>query len=307
MSDVAGLHVTLTTTAGFVPHVAAAVASLREHNSAVPVSVFVDEPTEQLSELAEVLSFRIQVVPVNPRETAGINPADVEMVRSRLVKIHSMATATAPAHLYLDSDTLLRGDIGGISDDVGVRLDGDADVFMLLRRPVPPPLWKSRHQYFTDPDIDRAGAVALMNDTFGMTLPPSIIDDLVCWNSGVIFGSAAGMRRMGERWLELYRKTLRTVATGQLIPRDQLSMWLALWEMRQELRVAELPVTWNFMAGHLLDLPVGTEEVSAGRLTPAVVLHFAQNKSDPWARRLVDEVLVKSGIAEILAGTSSGS
>lgn len=307
MSDGTGLHVTLTTTAGFVPNVAASVASLREYNTSIPVVVFVDEATELLRELADLLNFRIQVVPIDPSALEGVKAADAEMVRSRLVKIFSMATATSDAHLYLDSDTLLRGDIAEMYTEIGVRLQRDAEFFMLLRRPTPLRLWEYRHQYFTDPNIDNAGAGALLNRTFGMTLPESIIEDLVCWNSGVILGSASAMRRMGTRWLELYRTMLRTVAAGELTPRDQLTMWMTLWELRQDVRVLEMPARWNFMAGHLLGLPEGTLDVPDSRLAPAMVLHFAQNKSDPWACRLVEEALTRSGAAAVLAGAGVGS
>lgn len=301
MTDRSSFHVTLTTTGNFLPYVAASVASLREHNSSTAVTVYVDESNDVLDRLAELLNFTVAPVAIDPRHLVDVPASDAELTRSRLVKIYSMATATADAHLYLDSDTLLRGDIGGMYDEVGVRLGKDADIFMLLRRPVALKLWTHRHYYFTDPDIDRAGAVEIMNRTFDMSLSESIIDDLVCWNSGVILGTRDALRRMASRWLELYRKMLHAAADGQLIPRDQLSMWLALWELRESVRVAELPVKWNFLAGHLLDLPIGTEEVPESSLEPAVVLHFAQNKADPWARRKVDDVLARSGAAEVLS------
>jgi hypothetical protein len=64
-------------------------------------------------------------------------------------------------------------------------------------------------------------------------------------------------------------------------------------------------VKWNFLAGHLLDLPIGTEDVPDSSFDPAVVLHFAQNKADPWARRKVDDVLARSGAANVLSGQRS--
>jgi lipopolysaccharide biosynthesis glycosyltransferase len=304
MGDRSGFHVTFATTSGFLPYVSASVASLREHNSAAAVTVYVDEPNETLDNVADLLAFEVQPVSIDPRDLVDVPASDVELTKSRLVKIHSMATAAADRHLYLDSDTLLCGDIGGICDEIGVRLGKEADIYMLLRRPVALTLWTHRQYYFTDHDIDRAGAVDIMNDTFDMSLPESIIDDLVCWNSGVILGTAEALRRMATRWHELYRKMLHAAADGQLIPRDQLSMWLALWELRESVRVEELPVKWNYLAGHLLELPIGTEHVPAKSLEPAMVLHFAQNKADPWARRRVDAVLARSGAAEVLSVTS---
>jgi hypothetical protein len=301
MPDRSRFHVTLTTTSGFLRYVAASVASLREHNPSVAVTVFADEGGEELDELSRVLNFQVQHVAVDPDVVALAREPEQESVRSRLVKIHSMATATVDAHLYLDSDTILRGDIGGMYDELGVRLGRDADLFMLLRRPVPPTLWAHRHLYFTEPDIGRSDALALLNSTFDIDLPERVLDDMVCWNSGVILGSAAAMRRLGTRWLELYRVMLRAARGGRLIMRDQLSMWLAIWEFGEQLRIAEMPPRWNFMAGHLLDIPEGTRHVDEARLAAATVLHLAQNKSDPWAKERVDDVLLRSGTAAVLA------
>ncbi|TDC01025.1 hypothetical protein E1091_03675 [Micromonospora fluostatini] len=299
----AAFRVTLTATAGFLPYVAAAIASLREHNRSVPVTVFADEPSPVLTRLADLLDVDVEVVPVGPDDLAGARPADAESIRSRIVKITSMARARTAQHLYLDSDTIVRADIGLMATELGPGVD----LYSLLNRPVAPTLWGDRRLYFTDPDIDRAGVLELVHRTFGVRLPAAALDEMHCWNSGILLGSAPALRRIADRWLRHYRAMLPMAAAGVMIPRDQLGFWLTMWELRHDLRVEEMPVRWNFMAGHLVPVPVGTGHLDERAYRDAAILHLAQNKSDPWARHLVSGALERSGAAEVLtqAGISA--
>ncbi|MFV2103600.1 hypothetical protein [Micromonospora sp. LOL_024] len=294
-------RVTLTTTTTFVPYVAASVATLREHNRTVPVAVFVDEPSPLLDRLARKLDFDVHVVTVDPAEWSAVPARQTESVRSRIVKISSMFDAPTAQHLYLDSDTLVRTDIALMSKELGDRLGTEDDLFSLLNRPVAPTLWGDRRLYFTDPDISRTAVVELVHETFGVALPDSALDDMKCWNSGILLGSAPAMHELATRWLRHYRAMLPMAATGRIIPRDQLGFWLALWEMRETLRVREMPVRWNFMVGHLVPVPVGTESVDESAYAEAAILHLAQNKDDPWALRLVSNALQRTGTDRLIA------
>jgi hypothetical protein len=161
-----------------------------------------------------------------------------------------------------------------------------------LRRPTAPTLWGDRHLYFKDPSIDRAAAVQLINDVFGTTLTEASLDELICWNSGIIYGRTEPLRVVGRRWLELYRRAFDPRWNDVLIARDQLPFWLTLWELKDRIRVGELPHRWNFMAGQLLGLPKGLTELPADeRLDHAAVVHLAGWKTEKWAVDRVEALL----------------
>jgi hypothetical protein len=293
-------------TAGFLPYLAASVASLREHNSTVPVTVSVDEVFPGLNRISESLAVDVRRVDVDTTGLYAASPAELESTRSRIVKIRSLIDTEYDVHYYVDSDTVALGDIADIMRELGDRVGTEADLFMLLNRPVAPTFWGDRHLYLIDPDVTRAQAAEVVGTAYGLSLPERFIDELVCWNSGVILGTAPALRMLGERWLTLYRRMLAAPNRAHIIPRDQLGFWLALWELRDRLRVAELPRRWNFMAGHLLGIEPGTEEVDETGWQDARVLHLAQNKDDPWARRLVADALGRIGL-EALAPSGANT
>lgn len=294
----------LASTPSFIPFALAAVASLRRHNVDVPVTVYVDRPTGDLHRLAPVLNVAVDHVDTSADGFWSHSPADREWRSSRLVKIQSFLRAERDPYLYLDADTILLGDIGEIEADLADRLGSTADLFMLLNRPVAPTLWEHRHLYFRDPDIDRETAARLVNETYDLRLPVCFLDEATCWNSGVVYGTASVLRPLATRWLALYRRMLAASTRSRLIPRDQLSLWIAVWELRSTLRVVELPRRWNFMAGHLLGLPPGTADVDPAGLDGVRVLHLAQNKFDPWAMRHVAGALDGLGVAAPLPTTA---
>lgn len=286
----------LATTSSFVPFVVAAVASLRRHNVDVPVTVYVDQPDPELLRVAPILDMTVDAGPASTQEAYDRDGSEREWTASRLVKIQSLLRMEHEPYLYLDADTIVVGDIAEIQDELADRLGAETDLFMLLRRPTAPTLWGHRHLYFLDLDLDRETAARLISEAFGLVVPASFLDEETCWNSGVIYGSARAMRVVATRWLELYRRMLRAPAGRRLIPRDQLSLWIALWELRGTIRVDELPPRWNFMAGHLLGVDPGSADIDPGAIGDARVLHLAQNKFDPWALRRVREALEGLGV-----------
>lgn len=297
MSPTSHFGVGFVATPDFVPFAAAAVSSLRRYNATVPVTVAVDQPSADLDRVASRLAMSVERIPTSVDDLWAASPAERQSASSRIVKIEALVRTSNDPHLYLDSDIVLLGDVGEIEPELAPLLGSDADLFMLLNRPVAPTFWGDRHNYLRDPNVDRDAATRLINETYQLTLPSTAIDELVCWNSGVIYGSADALHILADRWLTLYRRMLVAPTRDQVIPRDQLSFWLTLWELRHTLRVKELPRRWNFMAGHFLGLDVGTPDVEANRLDGVRVLHLAQNKFDPWALREVESALAGLGFA----------
>lgn len=283
----------MTVTADFTPYLIAAAASLRRHNTEVPVRVLADpQAADLLREAAGPLA--IDVVPTGSaggRSGVAEDPRE-QLIQSRLAKITGLVESPFDPTLYLDADTILQDDIGKIVSELAPALDSGHDLMLLLRRPTAPTLWGDRLLYFKDPSIQRPAAVRLLNDVFGTALTDSSLDELVCWNSGIIYGRTEALRVVGRRWLELYRRAFDPRWRDVLIARDQLPFWLTLWELRDRIRVGELPHRWNFMAGQLLGLPKGLPELPADeRLDRAAVVHLAGWKTEKWAVERVSALL----------------
>jgi hypothetical protein len=292
MSLTSGFGVIMTCTAAYAPFLVASAATLRRHNTTTPV-VVVSDPTgvERVAPVADRLG--IELVRAEPRwmETVRSPDGEAERIRSRLMKIESLAAASFDPVLYLDCDTIVRDDIAKIVDELGPALANGADMFSLLHRPVAPTLWGDRRLYFPDAEISRVEVVRRIGDIYAVDLAAVGLDQIVCWNSGIIMGRRDAMRRIGGRWLELYRRMLASPHREQIIPRDQLGFWLSLWERRDQVRVAEMPVRWNFMAAQLLGLPPGADDLDEAAIDGAAILHLAGYKFDPWAVRRVQPVL----------------
>ncbi|MEU7575483.1 hypothetical protein [Micromonospora sp. NPDC049240] len=283
----------MTVTADFAPYLTAAVASLRRHNSETPVRVLADpQAAELLREVAVPLA--IEVVPTGPagRRNGSPQHPQEQLIQSRLAKITGLVESPFDPTLYLDSDTILQDDIGKIVAELAPALDSGHDLMLLLRRPTAPTLWGDRLLYFKDPSIQRPDAVRLLNDVFGIELTVDSLDELVCWNSGIIYGRTRALRVVGRRWLDLYRRAFDPRWRDVLIARDQLPFWVTLWELRDRISVGELPHRWNFMAGQMLGLPKGLPELPADeRLDRAAVLHLAGWKTERWAVERVSALL----------------
>lgn len=290
-----GFGVTFTSTSGYSDYLAAALISLREKNADVPILVVTGpEMAPDLEALCADLGAKLEAT-AEPAGTQAVSRASLEprwreWVDSRFLKIGAIASPRFDPFLFVDSDVLIREDIDNLRVQLEPVLEDAFDLLMLLRRPDRWTLWGDRFNYFVDRQIDRGSAIDLVNRSLGVSLPESCLDSMECWNSGVIFGKAEALELLGARWLSLYRNMVEVDSCQHLIPRDQLALWVAIWQLRDEVKVGELPKRWNFMAGHFLGIEPGakafpetSEQIS--------VLHLAQNKSDPWATERVREEL----------------
>jgi hypothetical protein len=289
--SVPGFGVTMSCTASYALLMTAALASIRRHNDRVPVRVLTDiEGADLLRPVADDL--HVQLVRAEPAST-GVFPdsgANGEWIQSRLMKIKAVTESPFGPLLFLDSDVLLGDDVARIVDELGSSLATGADLLM-LPAPAGLSLWEGRRFYFLDGSIERKEAIELINAIFGVDVPIARLDKRACWNSGVIFATGDAIRRVGRRWSELYRRMLEAPRAIEVVPRDQLALWVALWELRDDIRVGDLPQRWNFIAGHYLDLAADAPEVADDQLDQANVIHLAWSKADPWALKRISAAL----------------
>ncbi|MFI7553255.1 hypothetical protein ACIBQ2_26340 [Micromonospora sediminimaris] len=273
-----------------VPFAAAAVASLRQHNPHVPVTVYIDEASPGLQRLAPVLGLHLERVVTDTENVWAPSPAERESVSAQLLKIKSFVRTSHDPYLYLDQDSLVLGDIGDVQPELDHQLGGQADVFMVPYRPEPT-VWASRHRYFDDPEIDKEVAIRLLNETYALSLPVSVMGELRRWDSDVVYGSGSALRLLGNRWLELHRRMLGALTRPSVFTQDELSLSIALWELRDLIRVGELPDRWNFKAGRVLGLGPDTPEVQPSAFAGARILRLAGSRLDAWAVRQVRAAL----------------
>jgi hypothetical protein len=287
------LEVRMSCTRSYLPYAVASLCSLRQHNRAVPVRLFVDEEVPELTAIADRAGFTVERVdPVSERVRAVHGDAG-DHIRSRLLKIHTMATATAERVLYLDADTLLLGDVGA----VGAAVEGSAeDLFMLLRRPLVPTLWDYGRMNLTDPQRSREDIAELIQETFALGLTLADLDRLTCWNAGILYGASDTARTLAVAWLDTYERMITASTRDAFVPNDQLCLWLTLLGHDPVGDIGELPLGWNCMPGLALGLAAGTPSLPDSDLDGVTVLHLATNKRDPWAVRRMTAALDAAGV-----------
>ncbi|MFG2049359.1 hypothetical protein ACGFIW_18250 [Micromonospora sp. NPDC048935] len=273
-----------------VSYVAAAVASIRRHNAHVPVTVYIDEASPELHRLVPALAVDVERVITGTENMWAPSPTERDSLSAQLLKIKSLLRTGHDSYLYLDPDSLVLGDVGDIQLDLRHLLGDHADVFLLPYR-AEPTVWGSRHRYFDDPEIDEETAHALLNETYALSLPVAVLGELRRWDSGVIYGSGAALRLLANRWMELHRRMLGALRRPSILAHDELSLSVALWELRDFIRVAELPERWNFRAGPLLGLGPDTPEIQPSALAGVRVLRLAGNRLDAWGLREVRAAL----------------
>ncbi|PDP87635.1 hypothetical protein CQJ94_11360 [Glycomyces fuscus] len=280
-----GFRVAMSATHSHLHFLTASIASLRRHNRRTEVTAHVDRPPAPVVDALKGLD--VSLVGSGTPDASGPPEGRCEFTASRIAKLRAITTGEDTRRLYVDSDTVFLNDPAVLDKDLGHQVGRTADVFMLLRRPHAFTLWGDRSNYFRDPHITRTRALDLVNATFSLKGELKDLDELTGWNSGVVYGSGEALRAIGERWSRLYRETLTPSALEHIIPRDQLSLWLTLWEFGSDVRVGELPDAWNFMVGHFRGVTSGSEVMPEGATSGASIVHFAQNKNDPWALRMV--------------------
>ncbi|WP_326551093.1 hypothetical protein [Micromonospora sp. NBC_01813] len=273
-----------------VAFAAAAVASLRQHNPHVPVTVYIDEASPGLQLLAPVLALHLERVVTGTENVWAPSPAERESISAQLLKIKSLVRTSHDRYLYLDKESLVLGDVGDVETELDQQLGGQADVFMVPHRPEPT-VWANRQRYFDDPEINKEIAIRLLNETYALSLPVSVMGELRGWDSDVVYGSGNALRLLGNRWLELHRRMLGALTRPSMFTKDELSLSIALWELRDLIRVGELPDRWNFKAGRVLGLGPDTSEVHPSALAGARILRLDGNRLDAWAVRQVRAAL----------------
>ncbi|MEU9123232.1 hypothetical protein AB0C96_25765 [Streptomyces sp. NPDC048506] len=282
------LTVTFACTRSYFSLAVAAICSLRAYNRDVPVRLFLDQEPADLARIATALGFAARIRRL---------PGHGEHIRSRLLKIRAMAEAPPGPCLHIDADTLLLDDVAALAGQSPVGPSAGVDVRMLLRRPKVQTLWTNGRYNFTDTGLSRERITRLVNETFGLAYTTDDLGAMPCWNSGVVYGSGAVLRRIATRWLARYRRMVTGPTSEHFVPNDQLCFWLTLLEMGDLVRTGELPLRWNFMPGRALRLAPGTAELDDDELADVAILHLSVNKDDVWALRRRDAVLAAAGIA----------
>ncbi|RLV04412.1 hypothetical protein CTZ27_10655 [Streptomyces griseocarneus] len=265
----------------------AAICSLRSYNRTAPVRLFVDDKPPELDTIAATAGFTVEV-----RHVPGYN----EHVRSRMLKIRAMTEATSGTCLHIDADTLLLDDIADLAEESPVGPGTDTDVRMLLRRPKVQTLWTNGRHNFTDTGLSPEDIADLIRETFGPALTTAELGAMPCWNSGVVYGTGAALRRIAHPWLDRYRHMVTGPTRDRFVPNDQLCLWLTLLAARDTIRTGELPLRWNFMPGRALRLAPGTRDLDDTELDGVALLHLSVNKDDPWALRRRNAALAAAGV-----------
>ncbi|MEV6421258.1 hypothetical protein [Streptomyces sp. NPDC051662] len=311
--------VVFAATHSHVPFAMASISSLRRYSPSVPVRLVVDVSDERAEAAARRLRVELVVAPLAVED---------EFIRSRLLKIGAIGSAPFDDILYIDSDTLLLDDVLRIRNLRDKEPHGGRPLMMLLRRPVVPTLMGFGRLNFTarDPSVDDIRD--LLGRALGLQLSPAELDQLLCWNSGVLLGRADVLRPLCVRWAELYEQIATGPHRAHFVPNDQLCLWLTLHETADRSLVGELPLRWNFMPGLALRASAhGTSshdqsaylEVARlnGRslgddaLREVSLLHFARNKYDDWALEMTARALREAGVdlplpARSVLSTSGG-
>jgi hypothetical protein len=276
--------VTVSCTENYAKFAVASICSIRDHNATVAIELVLDRQFDGLGRIAERVGFEIRTI--SPDQS--IVP-ETEHVRSRMLKIQAVASTAFDPMLYIDADTLALTDVARIQSALSI--SADADLFMLLRRPLVPTIWDYGRLNFVDPKIDDSDIVTLLRSTFGLAISARDLDHLKCWNAGVIFGSQDVVCKMATKWLATYERMIRVPTSRAFVPNDQLCLWLTLWEAGNTIRVGELPLSWNFMPGHVLRMKPYTRQIDPSALAEVAILHLATNKYDEWALRMIEAAL----------------
>jgi hypothetical protein len=285
---VSSLGIVLASDETYAVYVQAAVASIRRHNVEVPIEIAVCGTVPALEDVAGRLGCALRSVPFPVGLRRVIADHDVPATWARFAKFDCMLESTSDPCLYLDADVIALVDVAAILAEAP--LDARA-VYMLLRRPAQPTLYRWRHAYLADAQELAPEAVAtLLNEAFGLRLTVEEMLAIRCWNAGVICGSRAALERLVGLWRAMYLRMVTGPCRARFAPKDQLCLWLAAEQLKQEVEIRELPLAWNYMPGHT----VPEEERQAWDAVTALarmrgmarVLHFGHTKAEPWAIEL---------------------
>lgn len=273
-----------------------AVNSIRRYNNNVPINVYSCVSTDSLSGLSDVVcNVRHVDVPQRIKDSLGEGTEKLEHTLTRVAKLESMRDKRSNQLMYVDSDIIAFDDLEKITTELGVADSDKPVVYMLLRRPHLLSIKGIGWLYFQgDSVLSPQQKADLVNDTFAVDYSAQRLQDIRCWNGGIIYGSTEGVNALANLWGEYYTKMLTEKNKDSFIPNDQLCLWLAVDRLESELIIRELPLAWNYMPGHALEEIMAKTDPSAEEIKKSLegvrILHFAQNKTDKWAQVLIDEV-----------------
>lgn len=291
--SVSDFGVVMATDAAYATYARAGVASIRRYNADVPIEITVCGAEPALEDAARRYGCTLRHIALPPEVAAAVAAEDVPVVWSRLAKFGSMLESAFEQCLYLDADVIALADVAGIVAEAP--LDARA-IYMLLRRPAQPTLYRWRHAYLADAQALPPEAVAtLLNETFGLRLTIDQMLAIRCWNAGVIYAARAALDRLAGEWRELYLRMVAGPHRARFAPKDQLCLWLAAERLKEEVEIRELPLAWNYMPGHAApDEERRTWDAAAtlARMRGgARLLHFGHTKTEAWAIELREAYL----------------
>jgi hypothetical protein len=290
------LNLTMSSDKKYVTYLKTAIHSIRQHNSNIPIDVY---SCSQIDNSTSEKNVQIHKVPIPSSLKNSLSPDELDHASTRIAKLESMNQKGSEQLMYIDSDIIALEDIGKISKDLSTADSNNPVVYMLLRRPHTLSIKEIGWLYFKNvTKLSPHQMANLVNNTFSADYSADRLQNIRCWNGGIIYGSTEGVNTLANLWRSNYLKMLTENNKDFFVPNDQLCLWLAVDQLESSLTIRELPLAWNFMPGHALEEIIKQadpkpEDIKQ-HLTDIKILHFAQNKTDRWAQVLIDEVNSKA-------------
>lgn len=283
----------------YIPYLTTAVTSIRRYNSTIPIDVYTCADPEDFSN-SQKTNYTVHhvAIPQELQDSLREEPEKFGHALTRIAKLASMRQENATTMMYVDSDIVAFDDLEKITHELEVVDEDKPVVYMLLRRPQVLSLQDIGWLYLRDAARMTPQQMAnLVNETFSLDYSAEDIENINCWNSGIVYGSAEGIRMLTDLWEKYYLKMLTGKNKDAFIPNDQLCLWLAINQLSDKVTMQELPLAWNFMPGHTLEESMRRTRPHAQEIRKNLegvrILHFAQNKADSWVQPLLDELQEK--------------
>ncbi len=293
------LAITMASDEKYIPYITTALRSIRRYNTTIQIDVYSCANIRPLLPLDGV-NARFHEVTVPKKLTASLDGEELAHASTRVAKLESLTQRGTDKLMYVDCDIVVLDDLGKITQELPVDGSDNPIVYMLLRRPDLLSVNDLSWLYFRDSSqLSNQQMTGLVNDTFSLDYSTERFQALRCWNGGLVYGSTQGVNILGDLWKDYYNRMLTHRDRGSFIPNDQLCLWLAAEQLEKVLTIRELPLAWNFMPGHALEEVMGKADPKLEEIKKALggvkILHFAQNKTDPWVQVLVDDINSEKG------------
>lgn len=277
----------------YAMYINTAIRSIRKYNQHIPIDVYSCAKID--SRLDNKLNCKVHSVEVPGVLMETLTDEGLEHASTRVAKLESMMQKTSETMLYADSDILVYENPEKLNEELKVKDSDKPVVYMLLKRPHLLSIAQIGWLYFKNVADKSPQQIAdLVNDTFSVDYSADRLQNIRCWNGGMVYGATEGVNALAGLWKENYLKMLTGKNKDSYIPNDQLCLWLAVDKLDTDLTIRELPLAWNFMPGHAMEEIMNQtnpklEDIKKS-LTGVKILHFAQNKNDKWVQVLIDEV-----------------